>query len=187
MSADPNLQSSDEIAPRAPESAAGDGVSTSVQPVRKSVFREYAEAIAVAMVLAFAIRVFVVQAFKIPSGSMIPTLLIGDHILVSKLAYGIQWPSDCKFQVSFPPVNCYASHALIEFGKPQRGEIRNRIVDEHREGTERPRCSHVADQHQSTNRCPHDDHGWIGDRLRAANQGQLRRQIASPAHRQHDA
>ncbi len=54
---------------------------------------------------------------------MIPTLLIGDHILVSKLAYGIQWPSDCKFQVSFPPVNCYASHALIEFGKPQRGDI----------------------------------------------------------------
>jgi signal peptidase I len=54
---------------------------------------------------------------------MIPTLLIGDHILVSKLAYGIQWPSDCKFQVAFPPVNCYASHALIEFGKPQRGDI----------------------------------------------------------------
>ena len=46
-----------------------------------------------AMLLAFAIRVFVVQAFKIPSGSMIPTLLIGDHILVSKLSYGIQWPS----------------------------------------------------------------------------------------------
>ena len=123
MSVDPNLQSSDEIASRAPESAAGDGVSISAQPVRKSVFREYAEAIVVAMVLAFAIRVFVVQAFKIPSGSMIPTLLIGDHILVSKLAYGIQWPSDCKFQVAFPPVNCYASHALIEFGKPQRGDI----------------------------------------------------------------
>src|SRR6187549_3077672 len=88
---------------------------------RKSLVREYAEAIIVAMLLAFAIRVFVVQAFKIPSGSMIPTLLIGDHILVSKLAYGIQWPSDCKFQVTFPPVNCYASHAVIEFGKPQRG------------------------------------------------------------------
>jgi len=123
MSVDPNLQSSEEIAPRAPESATGDAVSSSVQTARKSVFREYSEAIIVAMLLAFAIRVFVVQAFKIPSGSMIPTLLIGDHILVSKLAYGIQWPSDCKFQAAFPPVNCYASHALIEFGKPQRADI----------------------------------------------------------------
>ena len=56
------------------------------RPGRKSLVREYAEAIVVAMLLAFAIRVFVVQAFKIPSGSMIPTLLIGDHILVSKLS-----------------------------------------------------------------------------------------------------
>jgi signal peptidase I len=94
-----------------------------LQPGRKSLFREYAEAIVVAMLLAFAIRVFIVQAFKIPSGSMIPTLLIGDHILVSKLSYGIQWPSQCKFQAAFPPVNCYASQALIEFGKPQRGDI----------------------------------------------------------------
>src|SRR6476660_9771829 len=82
-------------------------------PRRKSLIREYSEAIILAMLLAFAIRVFMVQAFKIPSGSMIPTLLVGDHILVSKLAYGIQWPSDCNFQVTFPPVNCYASHAVI--------------------------------------------------------------------------
>lgn len=91
--------------------------------VRKSVVREYAEAIIVAMLLAFAIRVFVVQAFKIPSGSMIPTLLIGDHILVSKLSYGFQWPTDCKLQWNFPPVNCYASAAVVAFGKPQRGDI----------------------------------------------------------------
>src|SRR5688572_32982899 len=97
--------------------------SAVAKPGKKSLVREYAEAIIVAMLLAFAIRVFVVQAFKIPSGSVITTLLLGDLILVSKLAYGIQWPSDCKFQVAFPPVNCYASHALIEFGKPQRGDI----------------------------------------------------------------
>jgi len=97
--------------------------SVVARPGKKSLIREYAEAIIVAMLLAFAIRVFVVQAFKIPSGSMIPTLLIGDHILVSKLAYGIQWPSQCKFSAGFPPINCYASQALIEFGKPQRGDI----------------------------------------------------------------
>ncbi len=90
---------------------------------RKSVLREYAEAIIIAMLLAFAIRVFVVQAFKIPSGSMIPTLLIGDHILVSKLAYGLQWPSDCEFKVSFPPATCYRSETLVEFEEPQRGDV----------------------------------------------------------------
>jgi signal peptidase I len=89
----------------------------------KSVLREYAEAIVVAMLLAFAIRVFVVQAFKIPSGSMIPTLQIGDHILVSKLAYGLQWPSDCKVRMTFPPVTCYASRIALPLGTPQRGDV----------------------------------------------------------------
>ncbi len=104
---------------------AGDAAAVShpTVPARKSVLREYAEAIIVAMLLAFAIRVFVVQAFKIPSGSMIPTLLIGDHILVSKLSYGVQWPTDCKFQISFPPVTCYSSHTVIPFGSVQRGDI----------------------------------------------------------------
>lgn len=90
---------------------------------RKSVIREYAEALVIAVVLALTIRVFFVQAFKIPSGSMIPTLLIGDHILVSKLAYGFQLPQDCEFQVSFPPVTCYSSTLLTRFDPPQRGDI----------------------------------------------------------------
>ena len=57
-------------------------------PKRKSQLREYAEALGVALLLALAIRTFVVQAFKIPSGSMLPTLQIGDHILVNKFLYG---------------------------------------------------------------------------------------------------
>ncbi|MCX5916724.1 MAG: signal peptidase I [Deltaproteobacteria bacterium] len=59
---------------------------------RKSAFREYAEAILVALVLALLIRTFIVQAFKIPSGSMEPTLEIGDHILVNKFIYGVKIP-----------------------------------------------------------------------------------------------
>src|SRR5688572_21009637 len=123
MSLDPNLPSSDELASRASDATTGAEVSTSVQPARKSVFREYAEAIVVAMLLAFAIRIFVVQAFKIPSGSMIPTLLVGDHILVSKLSYGLQWPGACRFSMSFPPMTCYTSRSLLSFGPPQRGDV----------------------------------------------------------------
>lgn len=59
---------------------------------KKSIYREYAEAIVIAVVLALIIRTFVVQAFKIPSGSMIPTLQIGDHILVNKFIYRFEKP-----------------------------------------------------------------------------------------------
>jgi signal peptidase I len=75
----------------------------------KSTFREYAEAIGMALLLALFIRTFIVQAFKIPSGSMIPTLQIGDHILVNKLAYGIRVP--------------FWGHYLVDFGKVQRGDV----------------------------------------------------------------
>jgi signal peptidase I len=59
---------------------------------QKSVFREYAEAMGIALVLAIIIRTFLIQAYKIPSGSMEPTLLVGDHILVNKLIYGLRMP-----------------------------------------------------------------------------------------------
>lgn len=65
----------------------------------KSVFREYFEAICIAILLALFIRTFVVQAFKIPSGSMLPTLLIGDHLLVNKFIYGIRVPFTGKILV----------------------------------------------------------------------------------------
>ena len=54
---------------------------------KKSVGREYLESIVVAVILALFIRTFAVQAFKIPTGSMEPNLLIGDHLLVNKLVY----------------------------------------------------------------------------------------------------
>ena len=97
--------------------------SQDMETSKKSIIREYAEALVIAIILALTIRVFVVQAFKIPSGSMIPTLLIGDHILVSKLAYGFQLPEDCEFQVSFPPVTCFSSNIVMNFNPPQRGDI----------------------------------------------------------------
>ncbi len=76
---------------------------------KKSLAREYTEAILIALVLALFIRQFVVQAFKIPSGSMLPTLLVGDHILVNKFIYGIKMP--------------VTGHILIPIEKPERNDI----------------------------------------------------------------
>jgi signal peptidase I len=59
---------------------------------RKSTIREYTESIAVAVLIALFLRAFVVEAFKIPSGSMIPTLQVGDHIFVNKFIYGVRIP-----------------------------------------------------------------------------------------------
>ena len=64
---------------------------------KRSIGREYIEAIVFALILALIIKAFIIQAFKIPSGSMIPTLLKGDQILVNKFIYGVRVPfSDVK-------------------------------------------------------------------------------------------
>jgi signal peptidase I len=55
---------------------------------KKSVIREWIEGIIVAFIIAMIIRTFIVQAFRIPTGSMHPTLKIGDRILVNKFIYG---------------------------------------------------------------------------------------------------
>ncbi len=76
---------------------------------KKSVIREYVEAAIIAVILALFIRTFAVQAFKIPSGSMEPTLLVGDHILVNKFLYGIKIP--------------FINKTLIPICHPQRDDV----------------------------------------------------------------
>ena len=76
---------------------------------RKSTLREYFESIVIAVILALFIRTFVVQAFKIPTGSMENNLLIGDHLLVNKFVLG---PSASRLE-----------HALLPLGTIKRGDV----------------------------------------------------------------
>lgn len=87
---------------------------------KKSVVREYVEAIGIAILLALFIRTFVVQAFKIPSGSMLPTLMIGDHLLVNKFIYGIRVPFSGKVLV---PLKDPKSGDIIVFKFPKDRSI----------------------------------------------------------------
>ncbi len=71
---------------------------TQQQTRKKSFYKEWIEPFLIAAVVALFIRQFVVEAFKIPSGSMIPTLLVGDHLLVNKFVYGPRIPFlDARF------------------------------------------------------------------------------------------
>lgn len=75
---------------------------------KKGFVREYGEALLTALLIAFFIRSFVIEAFKIPSGSMIPTLMVGDHIFVNKFVYGLRIP--------------FTKTKIVTFGTPKRGE-----------------------------------------------------------------
>ena len=83
---------------------------------RKSVVREYAEAIAIAVLLALVIRTLIVQAFTIPSGSMMDTLLVGDYILVNKFLYGPKVPF---LDVRLPGLRPPAPGDIIVFKYPR--------------------------------------------------------------------
>lgn len=79
------------------------------QKAKKGKIRENVEALVIAVLLALFIRAFVVQAFKIPSGSMQDTLLIGDYILVNKFIYGVKLP--------------FTEITVIPVQSPRRGEV----------------------------------------------------------------
>ena len=93
---------------------------TPAAPFKKSVPREYFESLVIAVVLALFIRTFVVQAFKIPTGSMEPNLLIGDHLLVNKLVFG--------------PYASGAERTLLPMKEMDRGDV---IVFKYPEDPER--------------------------------------------------
>ncbi|PKN20357.1 MAG: signal peptidase I [Deltaproteobacteria bacterium HGW-Deltaproteobacteria-6] len=75
----------------------------------KSKVQEYIEAIIIAILIAVVIRTFIIQAYKIPSRSMVPALLVGDHLLVNKFIYGVKIP--------------VIRRILIPVTDPQKGDI----------------------------------------------------------------
>jgi signal peptidase I len=77
----------------------------------KSKTREYVESILIAVIIALFVRSIFIQAYKIPSGSMEPTLLIGDHLLVNRLSYVVKLPY------------FLGDNVLFTLGKPKRGDI----------------------------------------------------------------
>lgn len=88
---------------------AGNATSDRQRQRQKPLWREYLEAIVIALLLALFIRAFIVQAFSIPSGSMLETLQIGDYLLVNKFTYGIRNP--------------FTNKVMIPVSQPQRGDI----------------------------------------------------------------
>ena len=78
------------------------------------IFLDYFKAILIALVLALFIRCFIVQAFRIPSGSMLDTLQVGDHLLVLKMVYNVKIP--------------FTNHTILTFSHPEHGDI---IVFQH--------------------------------------------------------
>jgi signal peptidase I len=83
---------------------------------RKSTLREYFESIVIAVILALFIRTFVVQAFKIPTGSMENNLLIGDHLLVNKFVFG---PAETALERALLPVRPIKRLEIIVFKYPE--------------------------------------------------------------------
>jgi signal peptidase I len=83
---------------------------------KKSTVREYFESIVIAVILALFIRTFVVQAFKIPTGSMENNLLIGDHLLVNKFIYG---PTETRLERLLLPVSTIKRRDVIVFKYPE--------------------------------------------------------------------
>lgn len=91
------------------------------QPQRSEA-REWIEAIIIAFLLALVLRTFIIQAYKIPSGSMEQTLLIGDHLMVDKVAYGLRMPDSLFGFTPFAGEIPYG-HYLFGFGKVHRGDV----------------------------------------------------------------
>ena len=84
-------------------------VQISIEPPREPVIVEYARSLFPVLLIVLVFRSFLFEPFKIPSGSMIPTLLVGDFIVVNKFSYGVRLP--------------VLNKKIIDVGEPKRGDV----------------------------------------------------------------
>ncbi|MEP6654621.1 MAG: signal peptidase I [Myxococcales bacterium] len=103
------LETDDTERQRVALSALDEVMEDKLSFARKSTVREYSESIGIAVAIALLLRAFVVEAFQIPSGSMIPTLEVGDHIFVAKFSYGLGIP--------------FTDKKIFEYSSPKRGDV----------------------------------------------------------------
>ena len=128
----------------------------------KSAFREYAEAIIIALVLALVIRTFIVQAFKIPSGSMLPTLQVGDHILVNKFVYHFTSPQRGDILVFKYPKDEGRDFIKRVIGLPDdKLEIKNKRVFVNDTPLDEPYVVHSDPGVQEESVSPRDSYGPV--------------------------
>lgn len=141
---------------------------------RWAIWREYAEAFALALVLALVIRGFVVQAFKIPSGSMLPTLQVGDHILVNKFLYGLRIPfldtqlipgralkagDVVVFIYPIDPTKDFIKRVVAVGGDVV--QVRKKVVYVNGKKTEDPHAFYVDGSSGDRNSSPRDNYGPV--------------------------
>lgn len=94
---------------RAAEESLQGLIERELVPYEKSAWREYFETVGIAIIAALVLRAFVLGAFRIPSGSMKPTLLVGDHLFATKLSYGLRKP--------------FGGGYITTWGEPLRGDV----------------------------------------------------------------
>jgi signal peptidase I len=95
-------------------------MTNSEPPAPKSLARQYAESLGIALILAIVLRSSFVQAYMIPSGSMEPTILVGDHIFVNKLAYGLRIPDSIA---GLPVPGLSSGKYLLHLAPIRHGDI----------------------------------------------------------------
>lgn len=114
MSGEPGDPDIDDKTPETPQGRSKGGASeraadAAERPTGLGIIRELLRTWGPAVLAVILIRTFIFEPYRIPSGSMVPTLLIGDHVLVSKFAYGIWIP--------------WTRIELLDLGDPQRGDV----------------------------------------------------------------
>ena len=139
-------------------------------PYRKSTTREYLESIVIAVLIALFLRSLVIEAFKIPSGSMIPTLQVGDHIFVNKFIYGIRVPwTNLKFGMGIRRPK-RGEVIVFKFPKDQDKDFIKRIVAVEGDTVEiKDNVVWVNGQptqhvHQTDSRCEYEDFDEVSSR-----------------------